>query len=476
MGTVVEDGSGRSRSAGRLIWAAVLTAVMATAGIALAEADQPAGTSKRRPDIQILLVDTLRADRLGTYGAKRSTDPNLQRLALSSVVFEQTWATASWTLPSTASVLTGTYPSVHGVRAKRGSDAEVHTLRDGVTTLAEALRAEGYYTIALIANFWLEAHHGLDRGFDHYTLGAKNKTPARTLHKQARALLEKAPPDKPVFLYLHYLDVHAPYTPADVELAPLDPEIAERQLTKPQWSRMRSTMRGYRGEVPPKLGVLFDAYDKGIYRWDRDFGAWLEWLRRSGRFERTVLAVTSDHGEEFAEHGGWLHGGTLYEEQIRVPWVLHAPGLAPARVDRPTSIADIAPTVLSLAGIEVPKTMHGVTQVRPGTTKLAEGKPDRAVFAELSSDGGGVWGSKAARAARRGDQKVIGRRAGYISFDLSTDPREKSATPAAKDLVDLVDELHDAYNEVGEGLGDTTSVEMSDELKERLRALGYDLD
>jgi len=428
-------------------------------------------------DVQILLIDTLRADRLPIYGYGRSTAPNLTSFAKSAVVFDNTWATASWTLPSTASVLTGTYPSVHGVRAKNGDKPSVFTVRQRVETFAEAMHQAGYYNIALIANFWLAGEHGIDRGFDHYQI--MGKATAEELNARARELLEKVPADQPVFLYLHYLDVHAPYHGYDVELEPMDPKFTERRLAPYEWGRSKQLIKGFKSDTPPMLSVFIDAYDKAIYGWDRQFGAWVQWLGETGRLDRTAIAVTADHGEEFLDHGRWAHGNSLYQEQLWVPWILRVPGLQPARVETPSSIADIAPTILTLLGEEVPETMLGVAQVRSGMARLAEVDPDRSVFAELNADGGGNWGNSEMQAARRRDTKVVRRNRnydGYQSFDLAADPNERLDTPASPELVELLDDLAAKYQDIGEGLGRPGNVEMSDDLKERLRSLGYDFE
>jgi len=221
-----------------------------------------------KPDIYLLLVDTLRADHLGLYGYERPTSPNLDRFADSATVFEDVVATAPWTLPSVGSVMTGTYPSAHGLRARvrvKGMTA----LRPGVKTLAEALAEEGYRTVSIISNPWLKAGaHGLSRGFEE-VVTALSKSAAH-LNELARKVVSKDDP-RPLFLYVHYMDPHGPYTryPGAKDLGPL-PRAKDRELTSAEIARIPKYLR-----LPgvKDLGRYVHEYDIAIRAWDESFGA-----------------------------------------------------------------------------------------------------------------------------------------------------------------------------------------------------------
>ncbi len=425
------------------------------------------------------MVDTLRADHVSLYGYDRPTTPHLDKFAESALVFEDVFAPSSWTLPSVGSLLTSTYPSIHGIRAKEGGTPKVRSLREKVATLAEAFHDAGYRTVAVITNEWMIPKHGFGRGFDQYTvLHHKDARFANAVTERAglvnnlgREAVERER-IRPVFLYLHYMDVHGPYDKKLPDAGVLGPVPGtDRKLTKAELRALDfmrlpgiDTLAGYR-----------DAYDRGIRYWDSEFGKWLAWLRETRRFQGTIIGVVSDHGEEFLDHGGWEHGETLYQEQLAVPWVLRVPGQKPGWVrGRVVSLIDVAPTLLAAAGLPIPDSMGGHDARQPVQAT------DKPLFSELEARDG-RWGACEQLAVRRGHRKLIWKRkdkelSGVERefYDLLEDPHEQSPRP--EEWTDLTQDLQHWVIESTdqmEKLGPSSEHELSPDVVERLRALGY---
>lgn len=454
------------RTIGRISIAAAIVVVLAL----VAGCDRPAPAAAKRRDIYLLLVDTLRADHLSLYGYGRRTSPNLDRFAESATVFEHVVAPASWTLPSVASVLTGLYPSAHGLRARAHAE-DMTAMRPAVKTLAGALASEGYRTVAVITNPWLiNEEHGLARGFEEYLRLSTVNAPR--VNDLARDIISKSDP-RPLFLYLHYMDPHGPFDrhPASdsAALGPL-PAASDRRLTTQERLSMPEYLR-----LPGKtdLGTYIEAYDGAIRAWDESFGDLIAWLEtRTGR-PAPLIAVVADHGEEFTEHGGWNHGETLYEEQLFVPWVLRLPGRPPRRVsDRVVSLIDVAPTLL--AAVEAP-----IAETMVGSDVLADDfHPDRPVFAETDVRLGGIRDPRfVQRAVRRGDTKHIERPSGPECYDLARDRSERRSSCAGvswrERAVADIERWNRENRELADLLGPAEAVPLDEEQRERLRSIGY---
>jgi len=423
-----------------------------------------------KPDVYLLLVDTLRADHLSLYGYERPTSPHLDRFARSAIVFENAVATAPWTLPSVASVMTGVYPSAHGLRATLSAE-KATALRPEVTTLAEELASRGYRTVAIITNPWLmPKRFGLARGFEEYIPLIMENAPV--VHELAREVITRDDP-RPLFLYLHYMDPHGPYDRhTDTDPAGLGPLPAnlERELTADESASLPLYLRL---SDTTDLGSYIRAYDRAIYAWDESFGSWIRWLDARKSVPAPVVVVVADHGEEFTERGSWNHGATLYEEQLSVPWLLRLPGRPPMRVsDRVVSLIDVAPTLLAALGLPVAKTMMGSDVLSP---KFAA---DRPVFAETEVRIGGISDPHfVQRAVQRGKRKYIQRPSGPECYELASDPLERSpdcVASAWRDRARADLERWARENEkLASILGASDPVELDSELREQLRAIGY---
>ncbi|MFQ5823234.1 MAG: sulfatase [bacterium] len=305
------------------------------------------GRSAGRYNLILISIDTLRADRLGAYGYARDTSPNLNAFAEKGVLFRHVVAECSWTLPSHVTMLTGLFPSTHGAThpaLKPGPDTEF---------LAEILRAEGYRTIGHTEGGYVGAEYGFGRGFEFFD-DTRRGLPA--ILEEAAAQIREFSPDDRYFCFLHTYDVHCPYTPSEPYAEMFQTEDAQFIDTRwrcgnPHYNRMVLS----EGQVR----FLSNAYDASIREADEHLGRFIQFLETSGVLDNTVVVVTSDHGEEFREHGQIGHERTLYREVLMVPLIILAPGLTPMRVDTPVGLVDLTPTILDLLGLPVPSTMEG---------------------------------------------------------------------------------------------------------------------
>jgi hypothetical protein len=281
----------------------------------------------KHPDILMVSIDGCRRDALGTYGAPADRTPRLDRLAETAVVFEDAIAPASWTMPAFAAILTGRFageiPGFYG-------PSRFRAVPDDIPLLFEPFVKAGYRIAAVTAGLQLD-RLGLDRGIDDWrsiSPGPRGRF-AGPVADVAIDLLREAKQDKPLFLWVHLIDPHYPY----------DPPAAHR--------RFGGDRRGlYAGEV---------AYS------DDAVGRVLDALRESGRDDRTITVLFSDHGEAFREHGQRFHGETVYAEEVRVPLMIRVPGVSPGRRSEVVSTLDLGPTLWDLAGLATALPSRGRT-------------------------------------------------------------------------------------------------------------------
>src|SRR5439155_8466154 len=268
-----------------------------------------------KPNVLLYLIDTMRADHVGCYGYGQPTTPRIDGLSRTSLLFTDAVAQSSWTLSATASVLTGLTPRHHGALG------EGLAIRPDVPTLATLLRAGGYHSAAFVTNFLASAEFGHARGFDAFHLyeerPGRRRTvylPSQVLFRRVRRWVERRARE-PFFLYVHATDPHWPYRPPHRYLHPFrvdDPEQpAVRRAADAAWPFFFGNARwGERRSALPEdeLAVLRDLYDGEIRLADDFVGRLLDALSQQWLLDRTLVIVTSDHGEEFQEHGGLAHG------------------------------------------------------------------------------------------------------------------------------------------------------------------------
>ncbi len=303
----------------------------------------------QQPDLVLISLDTLRADHLGVYGYTRDTSPQLDAWAAGGAVFERAFAPSGWTLPSHATMFTGLPPREHGA-------LHAHSrIRVDVVTLAEALREAGYATQGVVSGPFVGARFGFAQGFDRYE--EFRPTEVAEHHAEALRALEFAS-ERAVFLFLHYMVTHSPYSPPDAFDLFTEGAVFP-DLSKQLNDRKRQLHEGTRGVSDAEARYLAARYDGEIRFLDSMLGELFRAIEARDA-DRTVVLLTSDHGEEFLDHGSLVHNDSLYDEMIRVPFILRGPQVpAGARVTTLCGLIDVMPTLLDLAGLEASEAHPG---------------------------------------------------------------------------------------------------------------------
>ncbi|MEZ4248468.1 MAG: sulfatase-like hydrolase/transferase [Polyangiales bacterium] len=447
-------------------------------------------------NVLFIVVDTLRADHLPAYGYGEIQTPNLDAFAGDAIRFDQAFANASWTRPSFASILSGRLPSSHGVMAK--PDA----LADELTTMPEAFGAAGWETRGIATNYNVAPYFNFHQGFDRYeylepnfVLGADDAAAKLLLVQTLRRVIEtveaklgrvpagsayqdasvvnarlfewldergeggasgaagSAPAQRPFFHFVGYMDPHDPYYPH-----PYDGT-----------GYSRAANQRPRPEEAPRLRAL---YDGEIEFWDQHFGQLVEDLKRRGLYDDMTIVVTADHGEEFCDHGGFWHGVTLYDEQVRVPLFVKLP-----RGERAGTVVrhwvqsiDLMPTLLSRFDLETPEGVQG-GNLFSGTDR---------VYAEESHEGNVLESVRERRGtdewkiltANQGNPRGLQPVEVYrVDFD-TTEQNELSETE--RDTTrQLMETLVEEGRRAREGRVEGQAVDLAGDAADRLRAIGY---
>lgn len=371
------------------------------------------------PHVIVLSLDTVRADRLGCYGGEATTTPCLDALAAGADRYRSCVAPAPWTLPSHASMFTGLFPFEHGTHGFRVEEYvdNAHPLHPDHLTLAEGMSAAGYATAALVANtVYLANRFGLSQGFETYEVRRQG---AAAMTNRALALVDGRDDDRPVFLFVNYMDAHRPYgMRPQAELARLPAEEHPAQLLERLCEQVM-----LEGAAPGPLGDRVSAlYDEGLQGLDREVGRLLEGLEERGLLDGAMVVVTSDHGEAFGEHGVVEHGKDLYEPLVSVPLIVKRPGQVKGdELEGVASLVDIAGLIAKVvpgaAGRELRGDFGRVPGNHPVTTEVHFARPR-----ELQ-----LYGEQFQRerlALREGRYKLITGAGGLELYDLASDPGE----------------------------------------------------
>lgn len=404
------------------------------------------------PDVYIVSVDTLRADRLGCYGYSLDTTPNLDAFARDSLLFEDCVTEVPLTSPAFGAMMTSRYPRLNG--AERNG----MPLPEGIPTLAELLQSNGYQTVCVQSNWTLKAPLcGLARGFDQYDDDFNKKRwgfmkPERYADEVTRLalnLIKARDPDRPLFAWFHYSDPHAPY-------------------------RMHNEFNPGRNKLW-KLGEVAKTrarYDSEVAYTDHHIGQLLAAIPR----ENSIVLFIADHGESLHEHDYLGHGRRIYQDGIHIPLIIRAPSLAPGRSKAPARGVDVATTVLGLVGIPPAEGMLGVDLLRapvPATRPRV-----------IETYGGavpGVPGAKALMASRppmrqgviAGEWKLILGGPEDELFNLVRDPLElDNLYDEQPENVKRLAELIETWDRTTEK-ADAEEASLTPEDVEALRSLGY---
>lgn len=441
------------------------------------------------PDIIVILIDTLRADRVGAHGSSRPITPFIDSLADRAYVFHSAYAPAPWTHPSVASLFTARLPSQHAIVAFDS------VLASGETTLAEVLKARGYATGAFLAHLLLHGR-GLEQGFDEFRVvktagrpdlqsGRKPRAPA--VNELVHAWLEQRAksPRSPLFVYLHYMEPHPPYGPP----AETFRRLTGRELPDLGTVNGLALMGTYAELSPDLLREVTDAYDAEVLSLDESLRRLFAALEPLGVLRNAIVVITADHGEGFQDHGYIGHGKSLYNELIRVPLIIRVPGLA-TRVDvwEPVSLIDLAPALLDWAGIAVPEAFEGrslksvALRSQPGSVSQP-GRPADGARPVISERAAVMTGNDLnpthQRALILGNKKYIGAATndGELDgelYDLGADPGEKRPlSVGALEGERLRRALDQAASRGARGAATPQSRPLDAQTREIMRALGY---
>ena len=451
-----------------------------------------AGSARPRA-IVLFVIDTLRADQLGSYGGPAGLTPHLDALAARGIVFERAHAAAPWTLPSVASLLTSSFPCEHAVV----SDGD--RIPAASTTLAELLGDAGYRTASVFENPYAGPLSGLDRGFE-------SADQAFDTGLGTGARIDALQPE-PLFLYIHITNPHDPYQ--ETQLGPdtgdaLGPDERKainrklqrfRKLTRADWADKRSVGSTDNSEQQEAaMQKLRDAreeilllYAKDVARADARLGSVVAAFEQRGLMQDTLFVVVSDHGEEFDDHGSWQHDQSVYEELLRVPLIVHLPRgrAAGTRVATPVSLVDVVPTILDAADLESPASLRGRSLLPLAFADTHDAEPP------LRVTGMRLNRKKFSRSVReaRGERNVVARQGPWKSiwntdrdhtelYDLENDPSEDHDLAGenperAAAMQRASASWLEACRPAREPDGDAELPELNAQQRERLRALGY---
>jgi len=422
-----------------------------------------------RPNVIVVLVDTLRADHLSLYGYGRKTSPVLDRFARRGIFFPVVRSQAACTFPSVNSLLTSRYP-MRFVDQPGGSMG----IPAGVEVLPEVLQRAGYETAAISASPIVRVspskHNpsgGFGRGFGSFDESCVWRH-AACVNQKAFEFLRSARAARPFFLYLHYMDPHGPYSP---------PKTFERRFStpveEPEWLR-RGDSNFLASEIyehhktpaeidPAAVRHLVDLYDDEIRYFDGQLGQLLAEIDGRGLGDTTVVAIAADHGEQFLEHGGVKHCRSAFDVEVRTPLALRVPGRPPQVVEQPAGNVDLAPTLLALLGVDA----RGLGFEGRDLLAPAGGAPEAPVFS-----GQGVY---RAATGRRFKLLYDIERVDFALYDLEADPAETR---------DVKAEHPEEFRELRRGLfawllaveGSTTprqSIDAARAAEQQLKSLGY---
>ncbi len=422
----------------------------------------------KQPDLVLITVDTLRADHLDLYGYDRATSPALTKLGREGIVFYQAMAAAPWTLPSMASIHTGTLPSVHGAVTNE------RAIAPGLPTVAEALHKKGYRTVAVTSHAFVGRGFGFDRGFDVFDDSQQADHRGETSQSLTTTALQllSADSESPTFLWVHYFDPHYSYE--------RHPEYA---LAEGLRGRFGDTIdfqspdgRELHDVSRSELDYMRDVYDEEIAHTDHWIGQLVEGVRDADRDRAAIFVVTADHGEAFLEHGQLAHGRALYDELIRVPLIIGGDIDRTIRgmgTGRAVETASIATTLSGLAKVYETR-FPGIDLI---DTALGRTTPPFAI-----SEGSYARGRDGRKVAlMQGDWKLIHDLDSdtYEFFNRRADPEERHdltddpKSQRKRDLLMAGLAPHSQALRAMDSKSKAVPAALEDEEAARLRALGY---
>jgi len=460
--------------------------------------------SSSPPNVILISIDTLRADGLSCYGNPDRTSPAIDRVASQGIRFQQAYSPSSWTLPSHASMFTGLYTASHGADKSldQSGGAVADPLPPGIPTLAETLRQREYRTAGFISNPWVGSVFGLGRGFDEYDdrtnkagvfLNVKDSLVCRALLAvgiwdeqdfngsrkvddflpAALEWIRRHSQDR-FFLFLHFFEPHYVYEP------PQKYRLNSSGKPIPVFRDIESLISGKFSLPPARRAELKALYEGEIKYLDEKLSELFDLLDSTGLTGRTLLIITSDHGESLGEHGLWTHGNSLYDDQLHIPLIMRLPGLIPeGRVigNQLASLVDLMPSILDIVGVPPVQGMQG--RSLRAAWEGGGNEAQRTVYAELRP--AAAWRSInpnlgfGMRMIHTLDAKYIegyeGQRELYLTAE---DPREEhNVLEGQPDLVHNLSIALHSWQSSTLPAGRSGDMKLNPETIRQLRALGY---
>jgi arylsulfatase A-like enzyme len=415
-------------------------------------------------NVLLISLDAFRADRLSADGYFRPTTPFLDEFATEGTRFSRAFVNTHGTPPSHTTMLSSLYQETHRVGFQTdGPGTRNDNVPDEITMVQEILGDNGWHTCAATGGGYMSGVFGFSRGFDQFN------DKSRTIEDGIAVLLQQldAAPlgSEPVFAVFHTYEVHSPYLPPD----DLRGRFLENEPSIEPINDVLVPIQGtaFKTLTDQDFEALAALYDAEVMHTDRQLRALFAALEERGFMDSALIIITSDHGEEFGDHGGLLHRVTLFEELLRIPLIVIGEGFQSGRV-RPdlVSLVDIAPTILAFAGIEAPAVMEGLDlRIERGTEDWA----GQRVFSQYTDLLYSVRTPRWKLIERHGPRPPL-------LFDLQRDPTERHSVAA--DHAELVESLQAELTVWREALpelnrSDEAPAELSEETVEELRALGY---
>jgi arylsulfatase A-like enzyme len=463
-----------------------------------------------KPNVLLIVMDTVRADHLSLYGYSRDTTPHLKEFAGSATLFTRVRAAGDMTLTSHASILTGTYASWNGIRSQQGYHGEWTPMSRKYPTMAEVLAQNGYFTAGVVANtVYLTPEWGFERGleFFDYRSPVRMLTPdkayymragahevlhrimdtadfgnmfvrAEKINAEAMRVMERSHDGgRPFFMFLNYMDAHAPYAPPRpfnrIYPGAVDHSISDGRNAEMFWLLARGTATlGDR-----EREHYISQYDGGIAYMDQQLAELIRHLKEAGLYENTLIIITSDHGEALGERNLLGHGISVYQDQVGVPLIVKYPGQNRGEtVSREVGHTDILPTVLEVSGTPMPAFLQGVSlrgnEGNHSRKLISESFPQAVIQANPKFN-------RTERALYAEGYKYIGSTLGKRElYDLANDPGESRNLCATEEerCAAMQEELSawagSAPKTVSRKAGDSKTP-VNQENLERLRSLGY---
>lgn len=458
--------------------------------------------TQENPNVIFILIDALRADHLSSYGYQRNTSPYIDSIAREGVLFRNAISSAPWTVPSVTSMFTSLYPSVHGVL--KHSQTSMGMLNNDYVTLAELLLEGGYETAGIVSNPWLNRGININQGFKTYrmvdwknasevTSEALSWLDRRSSSPFLLSWLDKRP-IIPFFLYVHYMDVHAPYNNVPQSYNRLFAENREnlfkRNISEEELKKMPSYW-GIKDVNKMDLNSYITPYDQKIRFVDDEIKNLINKLETTDLLDNTLIVIVSDHGIQFLEHGRWDMGGNLHDENIHIPLIMKFPRKLPRNyiIDNQVRSIDIMPTLLEMLNFSAPDNINGESLL-PLIYKKEKINLD--AFSEAVYDYEDVNNklieniNNQIQSLRTNEFKIIydhdisSLRRGLYFYDLKMDSKESFNLTQNNKYKNQFERLYNRLNYIikeNNGLvkyyEKNQTVELNKETKDKLKSLGY---